>query len=52
MFADLGDPAREALLKMGFYEEQYNCYINHYQGKATCDVPYLPQPALVLFFSQ
>lgn len=31
-FSELGEPQREALLKMGFYEEQYDCYINHYQG--------------------
>lgn len=31
-FSDLPEPQRVALLEMGFYEEQYDCYINHYHG--------------------
>ena len=31
-FAKLEDEQRQALLSMGFYKEQYDCYINHYYG--------------------
>ena len=31
-FSELDDGPRQALLAMGFYEEQYDCYVNHYYG--------------------
>jgi hypothetical protein len=31
-FADLGDGERAALLAMGFSEESYDCYVDHYYG--------------------
>ena len=31
-FSELDDPVVQALIEMGFYEEQYDCYINHYYG--------------------
>jgi hypothetical protein len=31
-FGDLGDDARTALLAMGFSEETYDCYVDHYYG--------------------
>lgn len=31
-FADLLETTRQAMMDMGFYEEQYDCWVNHYEG--------------------
>lgn len=37
-FADLTDEQRSNLMDLGFYEEQYDCWINHYEGYSWSDL--------------